>query len=324
MKFLVLSTTNPYYNLAVEEYLFTHSNERVFMLWQNDKTVVIGKNQNAYTEVDKKIADSYGVKISRRITGGGAVYHDLGNVNYSYIDPSSNSSQIDFLSYTAPMIQALNSIGVKAKLSGRNDLETLDGYKISGSAQHRVGNRVLHHGTLLYSSDLNFMSKVLTPNAEKLKSKAVKSVKKRVSNVCELSNVKSVSEFISTLKTFIIKEFNAEEISVPKNEEIDALFNRNSSYEWIFGEKEMVINYEKVNSKRYDFGSVEVAINLSGDVIKSIKITGDFFGQGDVSDLQNHLKNTAISNLENALKGVCVSNYILGMTDVELIDLITN
>ncbi len=322
MKILVLSTTNPYYNLAVEEYLFTHSNERVFMLWQNDKTVVIGKNQNAYTEVDKKIADSYGVKISRRITGGGAVYHDLGNVNYSYIDPSSNSSQIDFLSYTAPMIQALNSIGVKAKLSGRNDLETLDGYKISGSAQHRVGNRVLHHGTLLYSSDLNFMSKVLTPNAEKLKSKAVKSVKKRVSNVCELSNVKSVSEFISTLKTFIIKEFNAEEISVPKNEEIDALFNRNSSYEWIFGEKEMVINYEKVNSKRYDFGSVEVAINLSGDVIKSIKITGDFFGQGDVSDLQNHLKNTAISNLENALKGVCVSNYILGMTSREFIDLI--
>ena len=317
MKVIVLNSTNPYYNLAVEEYLFLHSEERVFMLWQNDKTVVIGKNQNAYTEVDKKIADSYGVKISRRITGGGAVYHDLGNVNYSYIDPNSTSSDIDFKTYTAPIIKALKSMGVTAKLSGRNDLETLEGYKISGSAQHRVGNRVLHHGTLLFSSDLDFMSKVLTPSVEKLNSKAVKSVKKRVTNVCNLSSVKSVSEFILTLKSFIIKELNAEEMPVPKNLEIDVLFTRNSSYEWIFGEKSMVVDYQKVNSKRYDFGSVEVAVNLSGEVINSIKITGDFFGKEDISLLEKKLENTLLSTIEKTLDGLDISTFILGITKEE-------
>ncbi len=324
MKVIVLNSTNPYYNLAVEEYLFLHSEERVFMLWQNDKTVVIGKNQNAYTEVDKKIADSYGVKISRRITGGGAVYHDLGNVNYSYIDPNSTSSDIDFKTYTAPIIKALNSMGVTAQLSGRNDLETLDGFKISGSAQHRVGNRVLHHGTLLFSSDLDFMSKVLTPSVEKLNSKAVKSVKKRVLNVSKLSSVKSVSEFISTLKGFILKEFNAEEIPVPKSEEIDALFTRNSSYGWIFGDKSMVVDYQKVNSKRYDFGSVEVAINLSGEVIQSIKITGDFFGQKDVGVLEGLLNGVNLNDLTKILKKVTISDYILGITNDEFISLISD
>lgn len=292
------------------------------MLWQNDKTVVIGKNQNAFTEVDNKVAERYGVKISRRITGGGAVYHDLGNVNYSYIDPCSTSNEIDFESYAIPMIKALASMGVKVKLSGRNDIETLDGLKISGSAQHRVGNRVLHHGTLLFSSDLNFMSKVLTPSAQKLKSKAVKSVKKRVVNVKELCSTLTVSDFISTVKAFIIKEFNAEEIIAPKNHEIDTLYARNSSYRWIFGEKSMVVDYQKANSKRYDFGSVDVALSLSGDVIKSIKITGDFFGQEDVSLLEQKLENSSLSDLEDKFDNINLNNFILGMTKEELISLI--
>ena len=324
MKVIVLNSTNPYYNLAVEEYLFLHSEERVFMLWQNDKTVVIGKNQNAYTEVDKKIADSYGVKISRRITGGGAVYHDLGNVNYSYIDPNSTCSDIDFKTYTAPIIKALKSMGVTAKLSGRNDLETLDGFKISGSAQHRVGNRVLHHGTLLFSSDLDFMSKVLTPSVEKLNSKAVKSVKKRVLNVSKLSSVKSVSEFISTLKDFILKEFNGDETPLPNSEEIDALFARNSSYEWIFGEKSMVVDYQKIIAKRFDFGTLEVKVNLSGDVIKSIKITGDFFGKEDISLLEKKLENTLLSTIDKTLDKLDLSAFILGITNKEFIQLLND
>ena len=324
MKVIVLQSTNPYYNLAVEEYLFLHSKEKVFMLWQNDKTVVIGKNQNAFTEVDNKVAESYGVKIARRITGGGAVYHDLGNVNYSYIDPTSKSNGIDFESYATPIINALNSMGIKVKLSGRNDIETFDGLKISGSAQHRVENRVLHHGTLLVESDLNFMSKVLTPSAQKLKSKAVKSVKKRVVNLKELCLTLTVSDLISTIKSFIIKEFNAEEIVAPKNQEIETLYARNSSYRWIFGEKSMVTDYQKVNSKRYDFGSVEVALSLSGDVIKSIKITGDFFGQKDISILEKALLDVSLLTIDKTLDSINLTEYILGITKEEFISLIND
>ncbi len=318
MKFLVLSTTNPYYNLAVEEYLFNTASDCVFMLWQNDKTVVIGKNQNAYAEVDRKVLEQNGVKLARRITGGGAVYHDLGNVNYSYINPNAENNGIDFEYFTKPIINALKTLGVDVKLSGRNDLETLDGLKISGSAQHRVGNRVLHHGTLLFNSDLNFMSKVLTPDREKLKSKAVKSVKKRVCNVSELSSVNSVFGFINAIKTQIINEFKAEVITPPLNSEIDRLFARNSSYEWIFPQKSMLSTYQKTVSKRYEFGRVELNLNLENEKVKSLKISGDFFGEKDVAVLEKALENTCIEDIKN----IDISSYILGMTSREFIELI--
>ena len=318
MKFLVLSTTNPYYNLAVEEYLFNTASDCVFMLWQNDKTVVVGKNQNAHAEVDKTVLDENGVYLARRITGGGAVYHDLGNVNYSYINPNANSSGIDFEVFTKPIISALKTLGVNVKLSGRNDLETENGLKISGSAQHRVGNRVLHHGTLLVSSDLDFMSKVLTPDRDKLKSKAVKSVKKRVCNVCEIVSVNSVREFVNSIKTQIIKEFNAEVIAPPSNLEIDRLYARNSSYEWIFPDKSMVSSYQKTVSKRYDFGKVELNLSLENERIKSIKISGDFFGENDVAVLECMLENVLIEDIKN----IDISTFILGMTCREFIDLI--
>lgn len=318
MKFLVLSTTNPYYNLAVEEYLFNTASDCVFMLWQNDKTVVIGKNQNAYAEVDRKVLEQNGVKLARRITGGGAVYHDLGNVNYSYINPNAENNGIDFEYFTKPIINALKTLGVDVKLSGRNDLETLDGLKISGSAQHRVGNRVLHHGTLLFNSDLNFMSRVLTPDREKLKSKAVKSVKKRVCNVSELSSVNSVFGFINAIKTQIINEFKAEVITPPLNSEIDRLFARNSSYEWIFPQKSMLSTYQKTVSKRYEFGRVELNLNLENEKVKSLKISGDFFGEKDVAVLEKALENTCIEDIKN----IDISSYILGMTSREFIELI--
>lgn len=318
MKFLVLSTTNPYYNLAVEEYLFNTASDCVFMLWQNDKTVVIGKNQNAHAEVDRKVLEQNGVKLARRITGGGAVYHDLGNVNYSYINPNAENNGIDFEYFTKPIINALKTLGVDVKLSGRNDLETLDGLKISGSAQHRVGNRVLHHGTLLFNSDLNFMSKVLTPDREKLKSKAVKSVKKRVCNVSELSSVNSVFGFINAIKTQIINEYKAEVITPPLNSEIDRLFARNSSYEWIFPQKSMLSAYQKTVSKRYEFGRVELNLNLENEKVKSLKISGDFFGEKDVAVLEKALENTCIEDIKN----IDISSYILGMTSREFIELI--
>ena len=148
MKFLKLTSTDPYYNLAVEEFLFSHTDEDVFMLWQNSPTVVIGKNQNAYAEVDLCFAEENGIKVARRITGGGAVYHDLGNVNYSYITSTENVSSLDFETPSRAIIAALADMGITAELGGRNDI-LAGGKKISGNAQHTSNGRILHHGTLL-------------------------------------------------------------------------------------------------------------------------------------------------------------------------------
>ena len=154
MKFLSLLTKNPYYNLAVEEYLFKTSDDSVIMLWQNEPTVVIGKNQNAFAELNLDYVREKGINIARRITGGGAVYHDEGNVNFSFIAKNSETNELDFKSYTEPIIEALSKIGVKAMLSGRNDILVED-RKISGNAQYNADGRVLHHGTLLFSADFS-------------------------------------------------------------------------------------------------------------------------------------------------------------------------
>ena len=182
MRFLILKGRDPYRNLAVEEYLFRHAKEDVFLLWQNDPTVVIGKNQNAYAELDLDYVRARGIRVARRITGGGAVYHDGGNINYSVIAVGAAEGGLDFAPYTAPILEALLHFGVRAELSGRNDLLVGD-RKISGNAQFRADGRVLHHGTLLYDSDLEVLSSALRVDEEKLRAKSIRSHRSRVVNI---------------------------------------------------------------------------------------------------------------------------------------------
>ena len=237
MKFLKLTTTDPYYNLAVEEFLFSHTDEDVFMLWQNASTVVIGKNQNAYAEVDLEYAKSNEIKVARRITGGGAVYHDLGNVNYSYITSTGTVSSLDFETPSRAIIHALSSMGVNATLGGRNDI-LVGEKKISGNAQYSSNGRILHHGTLLFDTDSTVMERVLRVDKEKLTSHGVASHKSRVTNIKSLLGEKTtVDEFISDLETKIITFLDAEPISLPNSDEIRALSERNESREWILSDK---------------------------------------------------------------------------------------
>ena len=210
MKLYVLTTTNPHYNLAVEEYLFRHETDDVCMLWQNAHTVVIGKNQNAFVEVDVDALQRDGVHLARRITGGGAVYHDLGNVNFSFISANSAETGLDFARFTAPIIKALASLGVHAELSGRNDL-LLDGQKFSGNAQYSANGRTLHHGTLLFDADLAVLARYLRPDEEKLKSKGIKSVRSRVTNLKPHLQISATTgEFISLLAQHLRVEYAPE------------------------------------------------------------------------------------------------------------------
>ena len=323
MKFIRLHTTDPYYNLAVEEYLFTHTEDDVFMLWQNDRTVVIGKNQNAYAELDLALAREKGIRVARRITGGGAVYHDMGNLNYTYISTRTSGEGIDFATFSEPIVHVLSSFGVRAELSGRNDL-LVDGKKISGNAQHAVGERVLHHGTLLYDSDLSMLSSVLRVDPEKLSAKAIRSVSSRVMNLCTvLPLAGGVDELAEKILHALMQRMDGCLSEAPKGEEILSLAARNASEEWLFPKRPYLSGYSVTGKKRYPFGSVEVTAEMCGEVIKEIHLCGDFFGTSPIGELEERLRGAVRDEIADRLRGVAVGSFVMGMTAEELAGLIT-
>ena len=319
MKFLILKTTNPYLNLAIEEYMFSETDDDVFMLWRNEPTIVIGKNQNGYAEINMPYVKENNIHIARRITGGGAVYHDLGNVNYTFIT-GRNKTGIDFEYFTAPIIEALKKLGISAILSGRNDL-LVGNKKFSGNAQHTKGTRVLHHGTLLFDTDLDVLSLALKVDEEKIKAKAIKSTRSRVVNIKSiLSYDMTAEDFINVISDFVIKKYSPEITEAPDNEKTDALAKRNASDEWIFPEKDFVARYDVIKKKKYPFGLVEIHLAMSNETVKELKIFGDFFGIGDISELEARLVNAGLSDIKYRLSEVDVSEYIFGMTNNDLCD----
>ena len=247
------------------------------------------------------------------------MYHDLGNINYSFISKSI-SDGIDFKTFTGPIISLLKSLSVDAELSGRNDIMVGD-RKISGNAQFSSGGKTLHHGTILFDSDLSVLTSVLNVDLEKIKSKAIKSTRSRVINLQEILEKKlSASDFISLLVNHVIKEFAAELCDVVEmNNEIKALYDRNSSEEWIYPARDYLSSYTVKNKKRYDFGTVETDIEMLGERIEGVKIHGDFFGNKSIEELEK----AVLKNGEFRLDGINVSDYVFGMTNDDFLSLIT-
>lgn len=321
MKYLRLRSTDPYLNLAIEEYLFDTSRDDVFILWQNSPTVVIGKNQNAHSEINEEYLKKNNILVARRITGGGAVYHDLGNLNYTFIS-GQRSEGIDFKYFTKPITDALFSLGIKAELSGRNDI-MIDDKKISGNAQHTKNGRVLHHGTLLFDSDLSVLSSVLNVDEEKIKAKALKSTRSRVTNIKPfLGSSITVEDFIDKIENFVFESYSPSAINAPSGGRIEELYARNRSSEWLFPKSEFLSTYNIYRKKKYDFGLVSVSLEISSELIKDIKITGDFFGIKEISDLEKMLVGICPSDVKKVISTINVNEYIHRMTSEQLADLI--
>lgn len=319
MKYIRLTTTDPYYNLAVEEYLFRHSDDDVFMLWQNAPSVISGVNQNVYAEVDLAYAEKHGINVCRRITGGGSVYHDLGNVNYTFISVGGGARALDFEYFTRPICSALSELGVESRLGGRNDIEC-EGGKISGNAQHAEGGRILHHGTLLFDTDFSVMSSVLKVDKEKLAYRAIKSCRARVVNLSSLLETKiSTDSFISRIEECVCRELDAVRIPTPENAEIDAICERNRSAEWNYSSKRYLTKYTVSRKKKYPFGLVEAELELERGVITGIRISGDFFSTAPIEALEAAL----IGMNPNEPTEIDPSPYIHGMSFAELVQLIS-
>ena len=200
--------TNPYFNIATEEYAFHHFRENVFMLWQSMPCIVIGKHQNAYAEINHDYVKEKNIPVIRRISGGGTVYHDLGNLNYSLIIRGKKGKLVNYKRYTEPIIQVLKSLGVDARLAGKSDIK-INGEKISGNAEHLFKDRVLHHGTLLFSTCLGELHNALKPVTTIYSDKAVKSNRSTVTNIREhLTDNINIDHF----KSLLLKQIQSNNI----------------------------------------------------------------------------------------------------------------
>ena len=322
MKYIRNDSTDPYYNLAFEEYVLHNlKDDDYILLWQNAPTVVIGKHQNAAEEVDLRRAAELGVHVVRRNTGGGAVYHDIGNLNYSFITGWSPEKDISYDIFLQPVICALAELGVCAEKRGRNDL-IVGEKKISGNAQCIHGGRFLHHGTLLINSDLSVLPEVLKAADDKIKSKGIKSIRSRVANISEFTKT-PVDPVI--LKDALAKSFfeggSVEELILTTSQiaEIERLAaDKYATWDWNIGSSP---DYSYKNVRRFPGGGVEVRLDVRNGVIASCRIFGDFLALTSVEDLENAVAGCRQERavLANALGRFEISRYFSFTLD-ELLD----
>lgn len=287
----IISSTsyNPFYNLAIEEYLLTKvkDNEIILYLWQNENTIVIGRNQNPWKECMCKAFEIDGGKIIRRLSGGGAVFHDRGNLNFTFI---MDKKVYDLEKQLSVILKAVNNLGIDAKFSGRNDI-LVGEKKFSGNAFYEKLNSSYHHGTILVDADMDKLSKYLKVSKEKIASKGVESVRSRV------VNLKTIKEDITIekLKESLINSFNEiykgdSNIEYVKDEyDIKDLYEKYSSWEWKYGQTpKFDINFVK----RFKWGEIDLNLNLKNGIIDSLVIYSDAMNSILIKDIENELLKT--------------------------------
>jgi len=294
LTFVETNSFDPYFNLATEETLLTVApqNESILLLWQNKPTVVVGVHQNAYEEIDRDYVERKGVLVARRLTGGGAVYHDLGNLNYTLTTPDNSTAARSLSEYfrgtSQPIVEVLRELGARAELSGRNDV-LVDGKKVSGVAQLRRPGRVLCHGTLLFRSDLDELERALKVDPSKFRSKAVESVRARVGNICDYlpqdSKQNALERFRDALKRRL-----ATKTRRLTDEELQAIQKlrdeKYATWDWNFG---AAPKFQYRNAKRFDWGKFELAFDVEKGRLVRARIFGDFFAIGDVASITEAL-----------------------------------
>lgn len=325
MRYIIRKETNPYFNIAAEEYVLKSFQEDCFMLWRNEPSVIVGKHQNTLAEINLDYINKHKIPVIRRISGGGTVFHDLGNLNFTFIKNGNRNELVDFRKYTQPIIDVLKTLGVDAKFEGRNDL-TIKGKKFSGNAEHVYKNRVLHHGTLLFSSELSDLSKTLKVDESKFNDKAVKSVRSRVTNISEhLTNKISIENFEKIIYEYVQQtdkeaefyEFTTED-HLKIQESIETKYN---TWDWNFAYSP---KYNFYKTQRTKAGIIEYNFDVKDGFIKKIQFTGDFFSAKGIQPIEEALIGCAHSKdiikdvlsdfkIEEHFKNAEIHEFINGM-----------
>ncbi len=290
MKYIETKWDIPYYNFALEDYLLNEAKEDDYVFFYIHKpSIIVGKYQNTIEEINKDFIEENDISVARRLSGGGAVYHDHGNLNFSFVHKADKRDVNNFKKFTKPVIDALIELGLDAHLSGRNDI-LIDDKKISGNAQYYTNGRLLHHGTLLYDSQMSNLVKSLKVRDLKIKSKGIKSVKSRVANISDfLNNQLPIEDF----KEYLLKSFYQSR-DIEKYELDDKAMNyidkkvkeKYSTWEWNFGKSP---DFEIQKIHKFPFGILDTRLDVRDGVISHCKIYGDYFSKKDIVHLENSL-----------------------------------
>lgn len=318
-------TTDPRLNLSIEEYLLRDLplDDDILLFYINEPSIIVGRHQNTIEEINRAYVDEHHIHVVRRLSGGGAVYHDLGNLNYSLIMHGKHDDVINFKKFTAPVVKALQKMGIPAELSGRNDL-LIDNRKVSGNAIYSTAQGLVCHGTLLFKADLTRLSEALNVKPAKIQSKGIKSVRSRVANISEfLSEPIDVETFKNRLLNSIFDDSDTiprYQLTTQDWENIKKLANeRYMTWEWNYGYSPS-FNLQKL--ERFSCGEVDARLEVQDGRITNIHFFGDFFGREDTSGLEALLNNTRYEreSLKRILEAVEIHRYFDGVTNQEFID----
>lgn len=323
MKYIVNTSNDPAYNVALEAYAFQKLTDidEIFILWVNEPAIIIGRHQNTIQEINKEFIDKNGIHVVRRLSGGGAVYHDLNNLNYTIISNNTQEGAFDFQTFSKPVIDTLAKLGVKAEFTGRNDLE-INGQKFAGNAQAYYKGRMMHHGCLLFDVDMSVLGQALKVSKDKIESKGIKSVRARVTNIVDhLSDKITVQEFSDAILAQMKEEYPEMDeyvLSDAELSEIQAMRdNQFATWDWTYGKAP---EYTIERGVRYPAGKITTYANVENSTIKSVKIFGDFFGVKPVDDIEKMLEGVRYDykDVLAALKTVDTSQYFSRMTPEEI------
>ena len=320
-------------NLAIEYYLLNEVklDEPILLFYINDRSIIIGKNQNTYEEIHTEYVEKNGIKVVRRFSGGGAVYHDKNTLNFCFITQDDGKSFRDFKKFTAPVIEVLHKMGAAgAALQGRNDL-VIEDKKFSGNAMYAKNGRLTAHGTLLFNAELDAVVGALKPKKHKLESKGIKSIRSRVTNIKPHLDAKyqdlTTQEFREQLLLGLFDAKNTEAIKqyvlTEKDwEKIDRFADEyTNNWEWNYG-KSPTFNLER--SERLSVGTVEAKMHVENGEIKAIQLFGDFFGMGEINEVEKVLQGIPYSkeSISAALDQVDLVYYFGGSIKEELVSLL--
>lgn len=320
--------TDPQINLAIEEYLLKTmdtEDDSYLLFYINEPSIIIGKNQNTIEEIDTEYVEEKGIHVVRRLSGGGAVYHDLGNLNFSFITKDDGDSFRNFKKFTEPVVAALAEIGVTAELIGRNDI-LIEGRKVSGNAQFSTQGRMFSHGTLMFDTEIDEVVSALKVRKDKIESKGIKSIRSRVANISEfLDEPMTIEEFRTVVLNSIFggaEHIQYKELTDTDWDNIHALSKeRYANWDWNYGKSP---KFNMQHSHRFPVGSIDVRLEVKKGIIEDVIIFGDFFGVGEVDVICDQLKGIQYErhSIDEALSEIDIPTYLGGITREEFVQLI--